>query len=113
MSMDISDILLAIFAYTYIFSMYKRQNEIQKNRTGNNSYFKILAPALVVVTYVILNIFQNFLLTGAFLEIFDVNEIVFQIPFFLIKFGCAADPVIYIFSFEFKEGWWRKRIQRN
>ena len=112
-SMNVSNILLAILVYTYIFSVYKRQKEIQQNRTDNKSNFKILTPTLIVVTYVILNIFPNFFLTGAYLEIFDVSEIVFQIPVFLIKIGYAADPLIYVFSFEFKKGWWRKWIQRN
>lgn len=101
---DILYILLVMSVYVYIFSVYKRQKEIQRNLRDNNDSFKLLIPSLVIITFVIFSIIPDLFLTGAYYKIYYVSDNVKEMPFMLFRIGRIADPLIYIFGFSFKRG---------
>ena len=90
--------------YIYIFSVYKRQKEIQRNLRDNNDSFKLLIPSLVIITFVIFSIIPDLFLTGAYYKIYYVSDNVKEMPFMLFRIGRIVDPLIYIFGFSFKRG---------
>lgn len=101
---DILYILLVMSVYIYIFSVYKRQKEIQRNLRDNNDSFKLLIPSLVIITFVIFSIIPDLFLTGAYYKIYYVSDNVKEMPFMLFRIGRIVDPLIYIFGFSFKRG---------
>lgn len=101
---DVLYILLVMSVYIYIFSVYKRQKEIQRNLRDNNDSFKLLIPSLVIITFVIFSIIPDLFLTGAYYKIYYVSDNVKEMPFMLFRIGRIVDPLIYIFGFSFKRG---------
>ena len=106
---DISYIVLVISVYAYIFRVFKRQKKLQTNRATDTDSFKILIPSLLIVTFIIFTIIPDLFLTGAYHQIYYVNDVMHKIPFIFFRLGHIADPLIYIFGFNFKRGSSKRR----
>ena len=106
---DISYIALVISVYVYIFRVFKRQKKLQTNRASDSDSFKLLIPSLLIVTFIIFSIIPDLFLTGAYYQIYYVSDIMHKIPFIFFRLGHIADPLIYIFGFNFKRGSLKRR----
>ena len=106
---DISYIALVISVYVYIFRVFKRQKKLQTNRASDSDSFKLLIPSLLIVTFIIFSIIPDLFLTGAYYQIYYVSDIMHKIPFIFFRLGHIADPLIYIFGFNFKRASLKRR----
>ena len=98
-SVDTFYIFIVTITYTYIFIQFRRRKERRSNMTltkkKNQDHFNLTLPTLVIATFILFNVCQNFL--GIFMRTSSGDEFSMEseIPRVMYTLGWISDQLIY------------------
>ena len=92
-------LLIVVITYTYIFVVFKRQMKLRKTSgiaRKSHNHFRFIVPTLIIATFILFNIFPNFLSLFIGVHPPENYNTDYGIRNIIYVLGWVVDPLIYL-----------------